>query len=363
VHTGVVIGKEMTKAFYGKAHSKSYYLGCSTGGRQGFKAVQAFPEDFDGVVAGAPAFALIGLLSWSNSFYNVTGPIGSPSFVNASHWSMVQEDAMKQCDDGFVDGIMQNPLACNYDPKGLLCAPGVSTNCLTAPQVEAIRKIYSPYIGLNNRLIYPRLTPGGPYPAAVINGRPFPMAEDWYRYVVRSDPQFDLGKLTLEDVEAALQQNPANVQTFQADLSAFKARGAKVLSYHGHEDILISSANSARYYQLVRDTMKLEPAQLDEFYRLFMIPGMGHCGGGPGASMIGQGHTGVATEDPNGNVLKAIVRWVEEGIAPDTILGSKMVEGSKTEVKFQRKHCRFPRHPSYGGSGDPGEAESWTCIM
>jgi feruloyl esterase len=158
--------------------------------------------------------------------------------------------------------------------------------------------------------------------------------------------------------------DPQGAESYNGDLSAFKNRGAKVLHYHGHEDQLISSANSARYYELVRATMKLEPAQIDSFYRYFQISGMAHCRGGPGANMIGQGINASHSLDPDSNVLTAIVRWVEEGIAPETIRGAKVKEDSKAQgVQFQRNHCRYPKRNQYDGKGDPKKAESWRCIV
>lgn len=115
LHTGVVVGKQISQGFYGKTHDKSYYLGCSTGGRQGFKSAQDFPDDFDGIVAGAPAFSFNNLTSWSGHFYAITGPPGSPTFVSPALWSQVYADVMKQCDllDGYADKVLEFPAQCN----------------------------------------------------------------------------------------------------------------------------------------------------------------------------------------------------------------------------------------------------------
>jgi feruloyl esterase len=197
----------------------------------------------------------------------------------------------------------------------------------------------------------------------LLTGKPFGFTEDWYKYVIYEDPAWDATKLSLKDIAYALRLNPANAETWNGDLSAFKARGSKLIHYHGHEDSLISSTNSARYYEHVLSTMKSTPAQLDEFYRYFQISGTGHCGGGSGASQIGQGASSAPSLDPDANVLFSIIRWVEGGVAPETITGTKFVENSPTkEVKFQRNHCRYPKQNKYGGSGNPAKASSWKCV-
>jgi feruloyl esterase len=212
-------------------------------------------------------------------------------------------------------------------------------------------------------MVYPRLQPGTSA-MMMANGQPFMFTQDWFRYAIYNDPNWDPRSLNLEDMAHASKLNPQGAETWDGDLSAFKSRGAKVIHYHGHEDQLISSANSARYYEHVRNTMKLNPDQIDSFYRYFQISGMGHCGGGPGAHMIGQSSTASTSLDPNSNVLMALVRWVEQGLAPETIKGTKFNGDSKAKgIKFQRQHCRYPRRNRYDGKGNAASAESWQCIL
>jgi feruloyl esterase len=277
---------------------------------------------------------------------------------------MVVNDTMAQCDalDGVKDGIIEDPTKCNYDPKGLACTTDKTANCLTPAQLETVRKIYSPLLGPDGTLIYPRLQPGTSA-SALASGQPFQFTSDWFRYGIYNDPTWDARKLSYADLQYAMKLDPQGAESFDGDLGAFKNRGAKVIHYHGHEDQLISSGNSARYYELVQETMKMKPEQLDSFYRYFEISGMSHCRGGPGANMIGQGLSASHTLDPDSNVLTAIVRWVEDGVPPDTIRGAKFKDDSKTkEVQFQRKHCRYPKKNKYDGKGDPRKAESWGCV-
>lgn len=367
-HTGVVLGKEVSRAFYGREHDKSYYLGCSTGGRQGFKEAQDFPDDFDGLVIGAPGLEFSNLVSWSGSFYVETGKPNSTTFVPLSMWPIIHQNILDQCDglDGYIDGIIEDPSLCDYSPESLICATGNSTNCLTDEQANTVRDIFSPVYGLDGQLVFPAMQPGSELIAQFIyySGNPFAFTSDWFRYVVYNDPTWDPATLGPKDYAAATAQNPFNVQTWEGDLSATRDRGSKILHYHGQADFIITSFISPQYYDHVSHTMGLPSSSLDEFYRFFRIGGMGHCLGGNGATFIGQGSASNATLDPDGNVLMAMVRWVEEGVAPDTILGTAYVNETKDsgQVAFQRRHCRYPLRNVYSGSGDPTSPDTWTCV-
>jgi len=363
-----VVGKEITESYYGKTHDKSYYLGCSTGGRQGFKSAQDFPEDFDGIVAGAPAIAFNNLTSWSGHFYPITGPPNSSTFVTTAQWAAVHLDVLKQCDglDGLEDGILEDPSQCTYDPSGLVC-PGStinSTSCLTPTQVNTVRAVFSPLLNEDGDLVYPRLQPGAEIGASFVlfNGVPFPYTADWFRYVVYNDPSWDPATIDSEDYDNSARLNPADISTFKGDLSGVQKRGAKVLHWHGGADFIISSDNSPRYYEHVSSTMNLSSSELDDFYRYFLVSGTGHCSGGEGAHAIGQGTGEVNSYDPKENILMAVVDWVEKGNAPETIIGSKFVNDTQSlGVDYQRAHCKYPKRNKYV-AGDPDKIESWECV-
>jgi feruloyl esterase len=159
----VVVGKEVTRRFFGVPHTKSFYLGCSTGGRQGLKSVQDFPEDFDGVVAGAPAADWNHLMDWSGNFFLITGPPSAPTFLSIAQWlDVIHPDILKQCDgiDGVMDGIIEDANLCNYDPSDLICAPGQNTSsCITEAQAETVHKVFSPFF-IEGQFAYPRYQPG-----------------------------------------------------------------------------------------------------------------------------------------------------------------------------------------------------------
>lgn len=182
VHISAVLSKEVVKSFYGTPHTKAYYMGCSTGGRQGLKAAQSFPKDFDGIVAGAPAADFNNLLNWSGNIFKITGPKGSPTFLTEAEWKLVHDEVLKQCDlplDGVQDGILEDSLLCNPRPEALICAPGETTGCLTPAQAETVRLIYSPLYGEAGTLLYTRMNPGSEVDAApnMYNGVPFVFAE------------------------------------------------------------------------------------------------------------------------------------------------------------------------------------------
>jgi feruloyl esterase len=363
LRTGVTVGKQATETLYGKKHDKAYYLGCSTGGRQGFMEAQNFPEDFDGIVAGAPAFDFTALQVFSDSQYGITGPPGSATFLTPAQWKLVVNDTLAQCDglDGHVDTVIEDPNLCQYRPERLLCAPGQapSDTCLTGPQAETVRRVSSPIYDKHGKLVYPRMQPGVDASGILWNGRPFVYAADWWKYFVYEDLSYD-GNVTLDDIEAARNINNFNIDAFDGDLSGARDSGLKILHYHGLQDALISSDNSARYYDHVVRTMGLRTSDLDEFYRYFRISGMGHCRGGSGASAIGNNAATLAGEEADKNVLTAIVKWVEEGEAPEAVLGTAFEADGET-VKFQRRHCKYPGRNVYKG-GDADLAESWECV-
>ncbi|KAJ8080048.1 hypothetical protein PM082_016875 [Marasmius tenuissimus] len=372
VHTNVVIGKEITEAFYGQRHKKSYYLGCSTGGRQGIKSVEDFPEDFDGVVAGAPAINWNNLIAWAGHLYSeITKDANSSSFIPTDYWSgLIHNDIISQCDgiDGVRDGIIEDPNRCHYDPSALLCAEN-STNgtCLTVTQVETVRKVYSPFLGSDGRELFPAPQPGGeadPDFLLAISGYPSPFTSEWFKYAVYNNASYDPTTLTMEDYEYAIRLNPFDVATFEGDLDAFRQRGGKVLTYHGQADGLISPKISERYYERVQEISGSASGELDEYFRFFRIPGMEHCAGGPGAWQVGQSGVSVASLDADKNVLMAMVKWVEMGEAPETLEGVKYVGDDKEKGEaFRRRHCRYPLRSTYDGVGDASKLESWRCEM
>ena len=371
LHTGVVVGKEVSNQFYDTQYSKSYYLGCSTGGRQGMKEAQSFPEDFDGIVAGAPAVAFNNLTYWTANFFNEFGPTNASTYVTPQAWlTFIHEDILNQCDaiDGAVDGIIEDPLLCDYRPENLLCntTSTNSTNCLTSAQASAVRAAFSPVYGNGGALIFPAMQPGSEingFPLVYITGQPFSYAVDWFRFAVYNNSDFDPYSLTIDDADNAYRIDPGDIESW-ASIAGFRDKGGKLLHYHGQADPIITSDISPQYYDFQSTRLAQPASELDSFYRFFRISGMSHCVGGNGAWMIGQSDMGNATLDPDANVLMAMVRWVEQGIAPDTIQGIKYNDDTAGEgVTIVRKHCRYPYRNIYVGPGLAGEPENWECVL
>lgn len=375
LYTETVVGKSLTQAYYGEDLGKSYYLGCSTGGRQGFKMAQDFPELFDGIVAGAPAFAFNNLTSWSGHFFTITGTNESEFWLPPAKWAIVHDDILKQCDkiDGVEDGIIEDPTLCYYKPVTLQCASNVTNTSafLTAPQVLTVQAVLEDYYGENGALIFPRMQPGSEIAAAYIqySGESFPYTDDWFRYAILQDPTWDPATLNVSLAAYAAALNPGNIQTWNGDLSPFKARDGKLLHYHGEMDSIITSSNSARYYTHVSTTMGLSPAELDSFYRFSRIGGMDHCKGGDGAGNLGQvvapGAPKNITDDPQLNVLLRMVEWVEKGdsAAPETVTGVKYVDDDATNgVNYERKHCKYPKRNVCVDPENYKDSAAWDCI-
>ncbi|KAJ7637197.1 tannase and feruloyl esterase [Roridomyces roridus] len=349
IHTEALVGKQIVEMYYGRPHDKSYYIGCSSGGRQATYSALHYPQDFDGVVAGAPATDFNHLLHWTGMLGRALGapdPQSSSAFIPAGLWKLVAAEILSQCDalDGVRDGVITEPDSCDFRPEALICKNGDSgEKCPSLAQVNALRKIYAPLYD-QGELVMPRFDPGSEalyMDSVVFKGEISPYPRDWLQYVVLNVTEFDFGQYGPVQGRLMEEANPYGIKTFDGDMSAFRDRGGKFLTYHGRIDPQIPSGNSKRMYDLVSRTLGMP--SLDEFYRLFLVPGMGHCAGGPGAADFGQ--PGVASNKFNAsshNVLLAIVDWVEAGVAPDNITGTA-ADGSV------RVHCRYPKKSVWDG--------------
>ncbi|KAF5679224.1 tannase feruloyl esterase [Fusarium heterosporum] len=363
VHLEAVLGKKIVRTFYGSSHKKSYYLGCSTGGRQGFKEAQDFPEDFDGIVAGAPAFDMLALFYWSGVLAQALGKPGSPTYLTTSDWGLIYDNVLEQCDemDGVKDGVIDDPDLCQYRPEALICGPSQKIGCLSGVKAKTVRTIFAPVSGPNGQFVYPRLQPGANATDRFTSiTQPFGYLLDWMRYVTLSDPSWDPWTFTADDWLAISGKDDFGVSTWNGNLTRARDRGTKILHYHGLQDPLITSDNSARYYNYVSRTMGSTSKDMDSFYRYFRISGLGHCSGGTGANMIGGNANSLGPYNPESNVLAAMVDWVEKGKAPNFIKGTQYASGSE-KVIAEKKHCQYPRRNVYV-KGKPESPDSWRCV-
>ncbi|KAF3909952.1 Tannase [Dactylellina cionopaga] len=363
------IGKKAVNQFYRRPITKSYYSGCSCGGRQGLKAAQEFPEEYDGIVAGAPANDQGNLLSAYGHYYKALGKPGDPTYVNQEQWLAVHKLVVSQCDglDGVLDGVIEDPRACHPRPEAIICSAGqtwASHKCLTSAQVSAVRTLYEPFYGNKGKLIYPRMNPGGELLASraiVASGKGPLYTEDWFRYVIFNNKSWSIDTdFTLDAIEYS-NERYTEIKTWD-DLTKMKAAGTKLLMYHGLQDGLISSENSYRYYEHVSRSMSLPSEQLDEFFRYFPIPGADHCRDGDGAWYLGGAAQfvipGIQNVDIEGGVLMSMVKWVEDGIAPERIIARNIAQDGKEHGI--KAHCKWPMKNVYVG-GNPAAKESWGC--
>jgi feruloyl esterase len=268
-----------------------------------------------------------------------------------------------------VHRIIEDPDLCQPVFSSLICSSSTTnkSTCLSGAQAARVAGVFSAFYGQNGTMLFPRLQPGAELSAYYIylDAQPFPYTVDWFRYAVLSDPTWDPTTFTLADATLADKMNLFNISTFDADLYGFKNAGGKILTYQGMQDQVITSDNSERYYKKLAQTMNLPPSDLDAFYRYFRISGMGHCAGGPGAWNIGQAYSADPKSfEPEDNILLAMVNWVEKGVAPDFVRGTKYVNDTAAlGVDFRRKHCKFPTRNRYVGPGNYTDENAWKCVL
>ncbi len=347
--------KAIIAAYAGSAPRHSYFQGCSDGGREALMEAQRYPGDFDGIVAGDPANHWTHLLS--GAVWNYQALTRTPeSWLSPGKLKLVEAEALKQCGD--VDGVIQDPEGCNFRPEKLRCANGDAPDCLTGAQLATLAKIYSgPRNPRTGEKILSGFSPGGEAEAngwvRWITGTVpddktaliYQFASNYFRYIVHADPDYDISTMNMDgDVAAADKDFGPVFNSYGADLSAFQKRGGKLIQYHGWADPAIPALDSVDYYKSVQAAM----GDTHGFYRLFLAPGMLHCGGGPGPNVL--------------STLPAITRWVEQGEAPDRLMATKYQDNdiSKPVVRT-RPLCPYPARAVWDGTGDRNGTESYLC--
>jgi feruloyl esterase len=337
-HEMTVKAKAIIAAFYGSAPKLSYWNGCSAGGKQAMKEAQRFPDDFDGIVAGAPALDWVARATLSMWVAQAVHK-DEASFIPPRKFPFIHDAALNACDaaDGLSDNVIEDPTRCSFDPKTIECHGPDETTCLTAPQVEAARKIYAgPGAG-----IAPGLERGSELGWATFAGpQPLSIGFDYFKYVVFENPNWDFRALNFDsDIVRARKLDADRINATDPDLAAFRKHGGKLIQYHGWSDPQIPPASSVAYYQSV---LKKMGNTVPDFYRLFMVPGMAHCGGGQGVNDF--------------DALGAIEQWVEHKQAPAQIAASQK-GGHRT-----RPLCPYPQVSRYIGTGNPDDAANFTCL-
>ena len=350
--------KKLAQAYYQTAPARSYFLGCSTGGRQGLILAQRFPDDFDGIVVGAPVLNFTGTMI---SYVRIARALAAAP-VPESKLKLIADRVYELCDarDGLKDGLIDDPRRCDFSPArdlpkcdGNADAPG----CLTPAQITSLETIYSDVTSQGQRIF-----PGWPAGAEIAGpsgpsgwvpwivrdgGRTISVnfAESFFRYMAfgKPDPSYDLARFDLDKDVARLDPIHHILDATDTDLSRFRSRGGKIVMYYGCADPALNPRMGVEYYEQVTQRTG---ASTTDFFRLFMVPGMFHCAGGVGPD--------------NFDALTPVIHWVEKGTAPHRIEAAQLVQD---QPRRKRPLCPYPQVARYKGSGSIDDAASFSCVM
>lgn len=366
-HLGAQAAKAAITTYYGQPAKKAYFHGCSNGGRDALMLAQRFPQDYDGIVAGAPAANYTGVMaSFMRNQQLFTKTPAAQSLL--PKLSLLHDAVLQKCDklDGVADGVLEDPRACKFDPAELQCKPGQdSAKCLTPSEIGYARAVYQGTRGRNGKVIYPGLPVSSEYSASAVGplgwgpwfmAAPYSgsnLAKDFYRGLVKQDVNWDPASFQLDaDNAEAKARVGADVDALDPNLKPFIKRGGKLLIYQGWEDAAIPAAATLEYYGAVRHRLG---RAADDSVRLFMAPGMNHCGQGPGPNVLDQ--------------IGDIDRWISTGKAPQQILairpsnGLAVFMGAKAQVVRSRPLCAYPMVSTYNGAGSTDEAANFSCKL
>jgi hypothetical protein len=391
VHVTSEISKLIISAFYKEAPRYSYFQGCSTGGKEAAMEAQMFPEDFDGIIAGSAAMRYTDLMvrfTWDSQAWL----LNPASYIPKSKLPAVQAAALSACDalDGITDGIVNDPRKCHFDPAMLLCKAGDNDSCLTAPQVAALKAVYAgPSNPRTGKQIIAGYEPSGENVGGFIcyivdcgigGTGPGSSAQYYFQNLYDSTlvfgPKFDYTKFDFDKDVATMHRvlDPVPFDATSTDLSGLQKRGRKLIQYQGWVDYSVAPLNAIEYYDSVvaqqtpgegqgGGERRVGLKRTQDFYRLFMEPGMDHCAGGPGPNVFGQILTGAPANDAQHDVLTALEQWVEKGIAPDQIIATKYVNDDPTQgIVMQRPLCPYPQTAVHTGTGSTNVASSFRCV-
>jgi feruloyl esterase len=359
IHEMTVKSKAVVQAFYGQAPHHSYFHGCSSGGFQALTEVQKYPADYDGVLAGAPANYITHLQAAQLSFGLATAVdpatnLGAPIDKFPALYSAV----IGACDsiDGVKDGLIENPAVCTFNPATIACKGADGPTCLTAPQVKAVQRLYGDVKGRSGAKIFPGFSKGSENNWKLMAGGylgttgQVAFAQSFYRYFVFLDPTWNYKTMDLDRDVATADRNAGKLNSNDPNLRPFRDRGGKLIQYHGWADWGITPYSSIDYFNSVVKEVggASTPAarqSVQEFYRLFMMPGMSHCRGGVGPDVF--------------DGLSSLVAWVEQGQAPVRMTAAKLEGGKPVRT---RPICSYPEQARYKGRGSTDEAENFECV-
>jgi feruloyl esterase len=354
IHEMTLTGKALAKAFYGSQPARAYFNGCSTGGRQGLMEAQRYPEDYDGIMAGAPA------INWTRlhpeQLWGSLVMREARNFLPMCKFNAAAAAATAACDeiDGVKDGVIEDPARCTYDPRTLVGTASAQCGAFTDADADVIRRIWEGPRRQDGSFLWYGLTRGADFGGLSgtqgdpPQGRPNPITLEWFRFFLTQNPQWDWTAITRGAYEQlwdqSVEQFSAVIATDNPDLSAFRTHGGRIVMWHGQSDPLIYPGGSIDYYNRVTTQMG-GADKTAEFFRLFLAPGVAHCGGGPGPAPTGQ--------------LAALIDWVESGKAPETLLAVRRDQSGA--VVRSRPLCQYPLVARYKGTGRSDDAASFEC--
>ncbi|HXS79578.1 MAG TPA: tannase/feruloyl esterase family alpha/beta hydrolase [Gammaproteobacteria bacterium] len=343
LHDMTVKSKRLIDVFYAAPLDYSYYKGCSTGGRMGVMAAQRFPGDYDGIIAGALANRHIHMHT-AGSYRSIELARHPDEALSEAKAKLVNDAVMKKCDT-LGEGFLNNPRQCSFDFDKLACPAGSSSDsCLSPGELKSVHTFYEGLHTSDGQLVFSGQNIGNPIPALV--SRPEGPGEnltDSIKILGFQNANYDWRQFDLDRDLPIIDARTGFVDAVDPDLRAFKAHGGKLLLYAGWRDTGITPENTVYYYENVREEMRGDPGQAgqDDWMRLFMVPGMGHCRGGPGVDTF--------------DTLGAIEQWRERDVAPAEM------PATNRETGLSRPLCAYPKYAKYDGSGDLKDAANWSC--
>ncbi len=359
-HEVARVAKAAIRSYYTKDAAHSYFVGCSNGGRGALMEAQRYPEDYDGILAGAPANYWTHLLTFAISNAQAT-TVPPESYIAGPKMAAISAAVNKACDasDGVEDGVLNDPRACKFDPAVLKCEAEESNACLTQPQITALKKMYDGARDSKRKLLFPGYVPGaelggggwslwvtGPAPGRSLL---FAFGNGFFANMVYEKADWDYKSVTIDEAVAAADKKLAGtLNATDPNLAPFEKHGGKLIVWHGWNDPAIPALNSVDYYNSVVQRMGQRDA--DSFLRLYLAPGVQHCAGGPGADSFGQGGPSSRSD----GMFVSLEDWVEKGTAPGAVIAGK----GNSEIK--RPLCPYPQKAEYKG-GDAKKAESFAC--
>ncbi len=360
IHLTAETAKSLIAAFYGEGPRHSYFASCSNGGRQALMEAQRYPADYDGIVSGAPAYYWTHLMTGAADLAQRYAA-DPAAYIPPAKVAAIETAVLAACDqlDGVRDGVVGDPTKCHFDPAALLCKGADSDTCLTAPQLALVRHVLEGSRDSQGRQVQPAFSPGGETGTGGwvtwITGEKLNQANavaygtQFFRNMVYEDASWAVSGFNVDrDLKAADDKLAGTLNATDPDLARFQARGGKLILYHGWNDPAIPARGSIDYFQSM--IAKMGAGTAGGFARLYMVPGMQHCSGGPGATAFDA-------------MLPDIERWVESGTAPGTVVATKFkTEGNRASgVLRTRPLCPYPQTARWNGKTNPDDAASFTC--